>query len=101
MPRLRPGTVKVQFATSRRMPYLIYQACLRTGVVSNTAYIQKAVAEALSRDLGVPLADILADIPPNRTAAAHLFDPGEGKQSRFTTRNPMYVGPANTLEEVR
>lgn len=97
MPRLRPGTVKVQFATSREMPYMIYRACLATDTVSNTAYIQRAVAEALSRDLGIPVEEILQNIPPNRGPALHLFDPADQKQVRYKPR----VGPGNTIEEVR
>ena len=100
MPRLRKGTVKIQFASSMQMPYLIYQACMRTGVVSNTAYIQRAVAEALARDLDMPLADILANIPPNRGNAAHLFDPNDDRP-RNQYKRVVRVGPANTNEEVR
>lgn len=90
-------TTKIQFSTSREMPNLIYRACQETGVVSNTAYCQRALAEALSRDLGIPLADILARIPVNRGPAAHLFDPMLGKQNRY----PVRIGPGNTVEDVR
>lgn len=73
---------KIQFATSAEMPWLIYQACLVTGTYSNTAYCQRALAEALSRDLGVPVETILDRIPTNKGPARHLFDPREGKQAR-------------------
>lgn len=90
-------TTKIQFATSREMPSLIYQACLKTGVVSNTAYCQKALAEALARDLGVPVEEIMAKIPRNRSNALHLFNPAENKLARY----PQRIGPGNTVEECR
>lgn len=80
------------------MPSLIYKACLATGTQSNTRYAQLALCEALSRDLGIPLEDLLAELPPTRGPAAHLFDPADGSLNRFLHR---HAGPANTIEEVR
>jgi hypothetical protein len=75
------------------MPSLIYKAVLATGKVSNTVYVQHAVCEALSRDLGIPLEELLAELPPPRGKAAHPFGPD---------RQPIpRPGPANTYEEVR
>ena len=105
-----PNRTKIQFTTSVRMPYLIYQACKATGIVSNTVYCQRAIAEALSRDLGIPLEDLLADLPEPRGPAKHLYDPAEGTMNRFTastrdirddsTGGRLRIGPANTIEEV-
>jgi hypothetical protein len=92
--RLNEHRAKIQFLTSARMPSLIYKACVRTGIPSNTAYIQHAVCEALARDLDIPLDDLLAELPPNRTSASHLF--GENRRPM-----PRRVGPGNTLEEVK
>lgn len=105
--RLNEFRSKIQFTSSARMPSLIYRACLKTGTVSNTVYCQLALAEALSRDLGIPLEEIVAELPEPRGPAAHVFDPSEGKQAR---RRPVSVdqsggrvmiGPANTNESVR
>jgi hypothetical protein len=85
--RLTEERAKVQFLTSARLPSLIYKACLATGQPSNTAYIQRAVCEALARDLNIPLTDLLAEQPPVRSHA------GEFRGFRRT-------GPANTVEEV-
>ena len=71
--RLDEWTKKVQFVTARRHPYLIYLACLKTETVSNTRYIQEAICERLSRDLGIPLDDLLDELPPPRSKAKHLF----------------------------
>jgi len=88
---------KVQFTTSASMPHLIYKACLATGVVSNTVYIQKAVAEALARDLNLPLEQVVADLPAPRGPSAHLWDP----ETHGMRRMPVRIGPANTVEEVQ
>ena len=85
---------KIQFSTSARMPSLIYKACIKTETVSNTAYIQRAVCEALSRDLGIPLEDLVSELPPSRSRAATLFG-GDRKPRRHL------AGPSNTVEEVR
>ena len=60
---------------SAQMPSLIYKAAMRTGKVSNTVYIQHAVCEALSRDLGIALDDLLATLPEPRSNAKTLFGP--------------------------
>lgn len=92
--RLDEHRAKIQFTTSAETPSLIYKACLATGHMSNTAYVQHAVAEALARDLGIPLDDLLAKLPPNRGSSATLFG---------TDRRPKRImpGPANTVETVR
>jgi hypothetical protein len=97
---------KIQFTTSAEMPNLIYRACLATGKPSNTVYVQHAVAEALSRDLGIPLEQILDNLPPPRGPSAHVYDPAEGTMARRPitedhTGGTVRVGPANTIEEVR
>lgn len=106
-----PNRAKVQFTTSASMPNRIYQACLKTGIVSNTAYCQLALCEALSRDLGIPLDDLLAELPAARGPAGHLYDPENHTMNRHQNKTmnitgnqaggPIRVGPANTDEEVR
>ena len=92
---------KVQFTTASWMPAMIYRACLTTGVVSNTVYVQRAVCEALARDLDLDLDALLADLPTPRGPSAHLDDPAHHSQRRYLDRNqPTMVGPANTVEEV-
>lgn len=73
--RLNEFRAKIQFTTSARMPSDIYKACLATGVESNTVYVQRAVCEALSRDLHIPLQDLLDALPPPRSRAAMLMGP--------------------------
>lgn len=105
--RLNEFRAKIQFTTSAAMPNLIYRACLTTGIVSNTRYCQLAIADALSRDLGIPLEDILADLPTPRGPAAHVYDPEEGTMRRGSpihkdpTGGHVRIGPANTDESVR
>ena len=99
-----PNRAKVQFTTAAWMPYKVYEACKATGVVSNTVYCQHAVCEALSRDLGIPLADLLADLPTPRGPSAHLYDPAEATMNRFPittdqTGGVVRIGPGNTDEE--
>lgn len=110
-----PGRAKIQFTTSARMPSDIYHACLATGVVSNTVYIQHAVIDALSRDLAIPRATLLGALPPPRGPSVHLYDPAEATMSRYRkaaapvgkpvtedhTGGITRIGPANTIEEVR
>lgn len=91
--RLNEHRAKIQFVTSARMPSDIYKACLATGIRSNTAYIQRAVCEALARDLDIPLATLLAALPESRGTSDRLFD--------GTRRAVPRTGPANTVEEVR
>lgn len=101
---------KIQFTSSTEMPHLIYQACLRTGIPSNTAYCQRALAERLARDLGMDLDRLLGALPPNRGPAAHLYNPDGGHpMARHTkvgitvdpTGGTFHIGPANTVEEVK
>lgn len=91
--RLDDFRAKIQFITSAEMPSLIYKAVCATGTVSNTVYIQHAVCEALARDLGLDLDDLIARLPPPRGKAAHPFGPDRQPAVR--------PGPANTFEEVR
>jgi hypothetical protein len=106
-----PGRAKIQFTSSARMPSDIYHACLVTGTVSNTVYIQHAVIDALSRDLRIPRETLLGALPPPRGPSGHLFDPSEATMSRYRKKKPPitedntggvhHIGPANTHEEVR
>jgi hypothetical protein len=89
--RLDEHRAKIQFLTSARMPSDIYKACLATGTTSNTAYIQRAVCEALARDLDLPLEELLDALPKTRTG--YLID--------GTRKALLRTGPANTVEEVR
>lgn len=86
--RMTEERAKVQFLTAARFPSLIYRAAGQTGLPSNTAYIQRAVCEALSRDLGIPLQELLDEQPPVRTKAGQF-------------RDHQRTGPGNTIEEVR
>lgn len=98
---------KVQFTTAAWMPKRIYEACLRTGTVSATVYCQRAVCEALARDLGLDLDELLAGMPTPRGPSAHLFDPDEGKMDRTrpitvdVSGGRRMVGPGNTIEQVK
>lgn len=92
--RLDEHRAKIAFVTSARTPSLIYRACQKTGLPSNTAYLQRAVAEALSRDLDIPLDELLAELPPLRGSSLMLF----GDDRRIVTPR---VGPANTVETVQ
>jgi hypothetical protein len=89
--RLSELSAKIQFITSAQMPSMIYRACLATGTVSNTVYIQRALAEALARDLNIPVEDIMANLPAPRGPAAHLYEHDQ----------PVRIGPGNTIETVR
>jgi hypothetical protein len=91
--RLDDHRAKVQFVTSAEMPSLIYRAVCATDKVSNTQYVQHAVCEALSRDLGIPLEELIARLPPPRGKAAHPFGPDRQPVPR--------PGAAGTYEEVR
>lgn len=98
--RLNEYRAKIQFTTFARMPYLIYQACLATDTISNTVYCQIALCEKLSRDLGIPVEDLLAECPTPRSRAAHVFEkpvPLDQKLHGGVAR----IGPANTNEEVK
>jgi hypothetical protein len=83
--RLTERSTKIQFLTSAQMPSLIYQACLATGLPSNTVYIQRAVCAALAADLDIPLPTLLAALPPTRGATR--------------LNQPQRVGPGNTVED--
>lgn len=106
-----PDRAKIQFTTSARMPSDIYRACLVTGTISNTVYIQHAVVDALARDLNVPRETLLGSLPPARGPAGHLYDPTEQTMNRYRKARPPItedhtggvhrIGPANTIEEVR
>lgn len=80
--RLNDLRAKIQFITFARMPSMIYRACIATDTVSNTRYIQEAVCERLSRDLGIPLDHLLAMLPPPKAAAAARFGPDRVPISR-------------------
>lgn len=102
-----PDRAKIQFTTSLEMPSLVYQACLATDTISNTVYVQRAVCEALARDLNIPLDRLLASLPDPRGPSKHLYDPAEGTMNRYRpvstdqTGGRMMPGPANTVENVR
>lgn len=110
--RLDEFRAKVSFTTSASMPSLVYHACLETGTVSNTRYYQVAVCERLSRDLSVPLDDLLSALPPARGPSGHLFDPAENTMGRYAKATQdlrgvaldparqYRIGPANTDENV-
>jgi hypothetical protein len=101
---------KIQFTTAAWMPYKIYQACLATGILSNTRYCQIAVCEKLARDLDLDLDELVSQLPRARTVANHLFDPGgtlpgvkprDGQRNRHTRVMIGRPGMGNTDEEVR
>ena len=71
--RLDEQRAKIQFVTSARTPSLVTKAAIATGRPSNTVYIQHALCEALSRDLGIPLEDLIEELPPPQGMAAALF----------------------------
>lgn len=102
-----PGRAKVQFTTNARMPYDIYTACLRTGTVSNTRYIQEAVCARLAADLDLPVQDLLDALPPPRGVAATVCDPDHHPMVRNHTgialepSRMVQIGPANTNEDVK
>jgi hypothetical protein len=89
--RLNEFRAKMQFTTSASMPHRIYKACLKTGIPSNTVYIQHAVCEALSRDLDIPLQELLDELPPPRGRNKTLFDRRDGK---------VGIGPSGGIESV-
>lgn len=88
--RLNEFRAKIQFITFAEMPSMIYRAVLRTDKVSNTQYIQHAVCAALSRDLGIPLEELLVRLPEPRGSARVPF--GEDRRPR--------KGPSGGVEEV-
>lgn len=78
--RLDEFRAKVQFVTFAAMPRMVYEACTKTGTVSNTRYYQEAVCEKLSRDLDIPLEELLRRLPPARGMAGVLFGPDRRPQ---------------------
>jgi len=100
-----PGRAKIQFTTNAAMPHQIYQACLQTGIISNTVYCQYALVDALARDLKIPRDRLMAELPTPRGPAGHLFNPADGMMRRDITQmsngGVLMVGPANTDENVR
>jgi hypothetical protein len=102
-----PNRCKIQFTSAAWMPNRVYKACLATKIVSNTRYYQEAVCEKLSRDLGIPLETLLADLPEPRGPSGHLYDPDEGTMKRtrpvdeHNSGGRVFIGPANTYEEVQ
>jgi hypothetical protein len=108
--RLDPETygefrAKVQFTTAAWMPYRIFQACKKTGILSQTVYCQRAVCEALARDLGMDLDELLQALPRSRNKP-RLVNPMKPEAKRNAilleglARGPQYVGMGNTDEEV-
>ena len=89
---------KMQFTTASWMPAMIYRACLATGVVSNTVYVQRAVCEALARDLGLDLHTLLSDLPTPRGPSAHLDDPEHHSQRRPVTEDQTGRSEEHTSE---
>ena len=103
---------KIQFTTAAWMPYKIYQACLATGILSNTRYCQLAVCEKLAKDLDLDLGELVAELPKARTVNTRLWDPTENNTKmmgpRVESRNSQHTrvivgryGMGNTDEEVR
>ena len=86
---------KIQFITSVRMPSLVYKALLATGKPSQSVYVQHAVCDALSRDLGIPLEELLAELPKPRTAESDVLG---GLRQRKAFRPGSN---SNTHEDVR
>jgi hypothetical protein len=73
--RLDEFRAKVQFVTFAAMPKMVYEACVRTNTPSNTRYYQEAVCEKLSRDLGIPVEDLMKRLPPHKGMANVLLGP--------------------------
>jgi hypothetical protein len=93
--RLNEHRTTIKIITFAQMPSLIYRACLATGTVSNTRYIQEAICEKLARDGIEPVESLKAKLPPSRTNAATLFD-----GSRKAVGGKNYVASKN-IEEVK
>lgn len=83
-----PGRSRIAVMVGAKCPSLIYKAAEKTGKVSGQAYLQKVIAEALARDLDLPVGPILDAMPPNRGTGSRL-------------RAHRHVGPTNTIEEVK
>lgn len=94
--RLDDFRAKIQFVTSAAMPHMIYRACKATNTVSATVYCQRAIAEALARDLNMDVQVILDGLPTPRGPSGHLFDPDNHGMARY----PVRIGPGNTVEDI-
>lgn len=93
--RLDEHRAKIQFVVGNRFPSLIYKACLSTGTVSNTRYLQEALCRRLAEDTGTPYESLMAQMPEPRGKAAHLF--GDDRRPAPKDR----IGPGATVEEVK
>lgn len=89
--RLNEFRAKVQFICPARWPSLMYRACVATDTVSNTRYIQEAVAARLARDLGIPEQELLDELPTPRGPAGVRLGPN---------RRPVPI-PSRPNEEVK
>lgn len=89
--RLDEFRAKIQFITSASMPNLIYRACVCTGTVSNTRYIQEAVCARLAHDLDLDYKDLIAELPPPRGRNKTPFDRRDGR---------VGIGPSGGIEQV-
>ena len=72
---------QIQWMCAVNTPVLIHRACVNTGTLSQTRYIQEAVAARLAEDLGMDYDDLMGQMPPPRSLAAFLIGPGQGKRS--------------------
>lgn len=102
--RLDEHRAKISFVTAASMPYLIYQACLETGCISNTVYIQHALVEALARDLGLDVYELMQELPKPRGPAKALFDPTADRHPMDRSSESFSIPVADTsrtVEEVR
>lgn len=70
----------VQFAASTRMPALIRKAATSAGECSSSAWLRKVMAEAVARELGMDVDELVAQQPQCRCSVTTLF--GESRQSR-------------------
>ncbi len=64
--RMNDQRKRISFLTSVPMPLMIHRAVEVRGYTSNTHYIQMVLAEALAKDLGIPLAEIVDALPERR-----------------------------------
>lgn len=71
--RMNEFRAHVHFITAARHPSLIRKAATKRGLPSNTVYIQHAVCAALSKDLGIPMEELLDELPANRLTNPELF----------------------------
>lgn len=88
---------KVQFTTAAWMPYRVYQACVATGIVSNTVYYQLAVCEKLARDLDLDVDELINTLPRAKTMSRHLWEHGP---IPGVDNGTVRYGMGNTDEEV-